>query len=492
MKRFLFISALFLSISIYCQGQMYLPQRTHRHYYSDSLRLIPKKPWVAAAEVFGLNLAVWTFDRYVMKEDWAYINGHTIKHNFKKGPVWDTDQFTTNLFSHPYHGSLYFNAARSNGMNFWQSIPFSAGGSLMWEFFMENEPPSINDMLATTFGGVELGEITFRLSDIFIDDRATGGERIGREVIAGILSPMRALNRIMTGAAWKRRTTKGRIYPSVPVNFIVSIGPRFLAEQEHSKHGTTSLHLNFNINYGSPYDDEFYEPYEWFRFNAGLDFFSAQPILNQINAIGALWGKTVWEKEQQSLTAGVFQHFDFYNSELRSGSTLKVPPYRIAAPASAGGGLLYRNLGNDATKTDIYSEFYLNGVALGASLSDYMVLGERDYNLGSGYSVKGSAGIIYDKKLAFTFNLENYHIFTWKGYGHDIDWNTIDVHDLNVQGDEGNARFSIFTLKLAYFLKEKWNLILTNRYFTRRTNYRHYPTVDSSTYDLMFTIGYRL
>ena len=90
------------------------------------------------------------------------------------------------------------------------------------------------------------------------------------------------------------------------------------------------------------------------------------------------------------------------------------------------------------------------------------------------------------------FNLENYHIFTWKGYGHDIDWNTIDVHNLNVQGDEGNARFSIFTLKLAYFLKEKWNLILTNLYCTRRTNYRHYPTVDSSTYDLMFTIGYRL
>ena len=94
-------------------------------------------------------MLVWSFDRYIVKEDWAYINGHTIKSNFKKGPVWDTDQFTTNLFSHPYHGSLYFNAARSNGMNFWQSAPFAAGGSLMWEFFMENEPPSINDMLAT-------------------------------------------------------------------------------------------------------------------------------------------------------------------------------------------------------------------------------------------------------------------------------------------------------------------------------------------------------
>ena len=31
------------------------------------------------------------------------------------------------------------------------------------------------------------------------------------------------------------------------------------------------------------------------------------------------------------------------------------------------------------------ANYNTNGVALGASLSDYMKLGERDYNLGSGY-----------------------------------------------------------------------------------------------------------
>ena len=135
------------------------------------------------------------FDRFLMNEDFAHINGHTIKNNFKTGPVWDTDKFSTNLVAHPYHGSLYFNAARSNGMNFWQSIPFAAGGSLMWEFFMENEPPSINDLMATTFGGVELGEITYRLSDLFIDDRSSGAERVGREILSGLISPVRGINR---------------------------------------------------------------------------------------------------------------------------------------------------------------------------------------------------------------------------------------------------------------------------------------------------------
>lgn len=68
--------------------------------------------------------------------------------------------FNTNLFAHPYHGNLYFNAARTNGMNFWQSYPFALGGSLMWEFLGENTPPSINDLLATSIGGTAIGETT--------------------------------------------------------------------------------------------------------------------------------------------------------------------------------------------------------------------------------------------------------------------------------------------------------------------------------------------
>lgn len=108
MKKFILTGLICLFSFPWIRGQEYIPQITHRHYTSDSTLLQPRRPWKAALETFGLNMLVWSFDRYIVKEDWAYINGHTIKSNFKKGPVWDTDQFTTNLFSHPYHGSLYF------------------------------------------------------------------------------------------------------------------------------------------------------------------------------------------------------------------------------------------------------------------------------------------------------------------------------------------------------------------------------------------------
>ena len=106
-------------------------------------RLQKKHPWRAAAETFGMNVGVWAFDRYVMNEDFAKISIGSIRRNIKHGFVWDNDQFSTNLFAHPYHGNLYFNAARSNGLTFWESAPYAFAGSLMWEIAAEVEPPSM-------------------------------------------------------------------------------------------------------------------------------------------------------------------------------------------------------------------------------------------------------------------------------------------------------------------------------------------------------------
>lgn len=490
MKR-LVIGALLMLFSHAIWGQNF-PQTTPREYISDSTRVLPYRPWAAAAKTAGINMVIWGFDRYIAKEDWAKINGHTIKDNFKTGPVWDTDKFSTNLVAHPYHGSLYFNAARSNGLNFWQSIPYAVGGSLMWEWFMEAEPPSINDMLATSFGGIELGEITFRLSDIFLDDRTSGSERIGREILAGIISPVRAINRLISGDAWAYRSSKGRSFPSVPINFIVNLGTRFLAEQEQSKHGTTSMHFSFRLDYGNPYDDDFYSPYEWFQLRAGFDFFSTQPLISQVNAIGSLWGKQIWSKGNRTLTAGIFQHFDYYDSALRSNSPQTVVPYRISQAGAIGGGLLFNKKSSKEDHVDIYGEFYLNAIALGASVSDYLQLEERDYNLGSGYSIKTFAGMTYKKHWNFLLNLENYHIFTWKGYDPDLDFETVNLERLNVQGEKSNARLTIFSTQLAYYSKNRWNIALTNRYFARHTRYKHYENVPTSTYDVILSLGMRI
>lgn len=159
--------------------------------------------WRAAGEVFGFNIGLWAFDRYVQRGDWAYINFHTIKENFKHGFKWDNDNLNTNMFLHPYNGSLYYNAARSNGFNYWKSGLFAIGGSAMWELFMECEYPSTNDIIATPIGGMCIGEVCFRASDLVFDDRTHGAERVGREISGFLLSPMRGVTRLLTGDAWR-------------------------------------------------------------------------------------------------------------------------------------------------------------------------------------------------------------------------------------------------------------------------------------------------
>ena len=42
----------------------------------------------------------------------------------------------------------------------------------------------------------------------------------------------------------ERRSYKGRSYSNVPVNFVVSLGPRFLADEEKSRKGSSSLHVD--------------------------------------------------------------------------------------------------------------------------------------------------------------------------------------------------------------------------------------------------------
>jgi len=456
----------------------------------DSSAVVPYRSATAAAEVVGLNLAVWSFNRFVTNEDFARINAHTMRTNLRSLPVWDTDQFVTNLLAHPYHGSLYFNAARASGHSFWQAMPYAFGGSLMWEYFMENELPSANDLLCTTLGGIELGEITFRLSDLIFDSRLSGFPRVVREVAGGLASPMRGLNRLLTGEAWRVRATRGQVFTPGPIRLSLYGGPRFLAEERRSRHGEMSLNLGLRLEYGELFEDDYYVPYEYFRIYGSFDLLSHQPIISRVNAIAALWGREAWRSAERTLSVGVFQHFDYYNSQIRSRDGLLVAPYRIAEAAALGGGLIYCRRATATRCFDLRYELYVNGIALGASLSDYFRVDNRDYNLGSGYSVKSYTELTYRQRWQLGFQLERYHIFTWKGYDPAVDITTVDHRHLNVQGDAGNALLGVFSSRLSYRAPQGWILTLAHNLYSRRTHYRDRLNVEYATSDALLTAGY--
>ncbi|MDE6825643.1 MAG: DUF3943 domain-containing protein, partial [Paramuribaculum sp.] len=208
-------------------------------------------PWRAAATVGGLNMTIWAFDRFVQHGDFAYISLKTMKENFKHGFKWDNDKMGTNMFLHPYHGNLYFNGGRSNGMNYWRSGLFAIGGSAMWELFMENEYPSTNDIIATPIGGMAIGEVLYRISDTMIDDRLHGWARFGREAGVFALSPMRGLTRIINGDAWRIRRTPGQQFGTPSVGLEVSAGARIITFRHKAINDTRpAMALEINMEYG--------------------------------------------------------------------------------------------------------------------------------------------------------------------------------------------------------------------------------------------------
>ena len=449
-----------------------------------------KHPWKAALEAFAINVGVQCFDQFVMNEEFAKISFHSIKHNIETGFVWDNDQFSTNLFAHPYHGGLYFNAARTHGMNFWESVPYSFCGSLMWETTCEIEPPAINDLMATTFGGIAIGEVTHRVSNLVFDDRLSGFPRFMREFLGTLICPIKGLNRILSGDAWRVRGKyyKYHDYQRSPVSFSALAGYRYLADNNTLFRGEGNPYVRFNLVYGDLFDGETTKPYDYFTLDATFGLSSNQPLITGLHLLGRLWSVPVEVSKGTEMEFGIFQHFNYYDSQpVKDGTSLV--PYRISEAASFGPGIIYRfpQVGN---LTRFEQRVFLDGILLGGSLTDHYNVIDRDYNMGSGYSVKAISFMEFGKVATFQIGADYYRIFTWKGYeGKDLA--TTDPLYLNAQGDKGNASLLVLNARFGLALSNRLNLDFNVSNYWRDTHYSYHDDVKSKTFDMSLGLQYK-
>ena len=448
-------------------------------------------PWLAALEVTGINVFVNRFDCWALGQNYAKISLHSIKENVKTGFVWDNDNFSTNLFAHPYHGGLYFNSARSNGMPFWGSVPYSLCGSLMWELCGETEPPAINDLMATTFGGVAIGEITHRVSALVLNDRARGFARFLREFAATLMNPIQGLNRLLTGDAWRVRSDyyKYHDYSALPVAFVVSVGDRYLADEGGIFRGEHNPYLDLNLLYGDAFDSEQTKPYDYFTANVTLGFSANQPLISSVHLLGRLWSTNIYEGSDMTALFGIFQHFNYYDSEpVKNGS--RQVPYRISEAASVGPGFIYRfpRVGNVGS---MEQRLFFDGILLGGSLSDYYNVIDRDYNMGSGFSLKAQTLMEFPKVGTFSIFADYYRIFTWKGYTQEQLEDSNPLY-LNAQGDKGDASLLVLSPKFNIYLKKNWSIEAVASYYLRDTKYRYHDNVHSQTFEVRLGLRYKL
>ena len=441
----------------------------------------------AGAEVFSINVGIWAFNEYIAKKEYSHIGFKSWRNNIKKGFIWDNDNMVTNMFAHPYHGGLYFNAARSNNFNYWQSAAFAFGGSAMWELFMETEYPSTNDIIATPIGGMAVGEVLFRASDLAIDETARGWERFKHEAIAFIISPGRGLTRVINGDAWKVRGTRGRQFGVPDISAEISVGLRVLELKDDLFDKGSGLGTNMILEYGDKYEISS-TPYSYFHLNADVNLQSSQPLIGHVGIIGRLCSAELLDTSKDLFTIGAYQHFDYYDSDTISSVSEKTP-YEIASPASFGVGLLHQS--KRFKDWDFNSVFYANGIIMGSSLSDYYKVRDRTYNIGSGFGLKGAVTISYKDKIGVSWNFEYYHLYTWKGYKKDQDIYDIDYHKLNVQGDKSSSVLTTSNIKAQLKLRKQWYLTGIGSIFKRSTHYKYFDDVYSTTAEGKLMLTYK-
>ena len=483
-------TVLLLSASITVSSQT-APNRT-----SDTLSpVVVRRPWVAVAEVAGLNLGINLFDRYALNAGYARVTGESIKNNLTHRFLWDNDNFATNLFWHPYSGGLYFNAARANGLTFWQSVPFAIGGSYFWELFYETQPPSLNDIIATPVGGMALGEMTHRVSRLLLDDSKQGWERVGRELLAGIISPMDLFNRLLNGDARRHRlhiceydTSPAR--PPVQIN--LSAMERFMADMDENRNNLNWA-LNAKITYGQPFTEEIRLPYDFFTAETDVNIIGNQPFLSAVSVVGLIWGKE-WQDKDNNWLAGIFQHYDYYhaNPVVKNGKI----PYEFAETASFGGGVLFRKQINKKRPVIFLGSMYVNGILLGANESDYLRIGKRNYNMGNGYSIKSS--IMFSKtRWNFMWGFKLYRLFTGKGYGsEEAKINGLPEHAnadyINAQGNKGNTFLGMTHLDISFRLSSRINLSIEQRFYFRNSHYDYLQDIATKSTENRIKVTYTL
>jgi hypothetical protein len=356
---------------------------------NDDIKYNKKYPvWKPAVEVLGINAFTWSLDRFILNADFSHIGPSTWKYNIQKGWEWDDDRFGINFVGHPYSGSMTFNAARSQGYNYWQSIPFAIGGSLMWEYFGENTRPSYNDVINTPVNGAFLGEIFYRVSSNILDDRATGGDRAFREVIAGLIDPVRGLNRLLQGKSFRHTGTE--VYQKEPMNITISSGVHKINTDNKTIFGNGPINavVNLQLDYGNPFEIRGRKPFDVFRFRTDFSIGSGRKILDNILGYGVLFGNTThWGK--LAVLYGAFQYYDYWDNKT----------FELGA-IGLGGGLITKY---PISKTiNLYTNFHLTVIPLACNSTRYGpdTSQVRDYTYNNGLGAKFETTLEWGKHLS--------------------------------------------------------------------------------------------
>lgn len=274
------------------------------------------------AEVLLQDAFVWSWDRYVLRKDYAKIGPSIWKRNFREGWKWDDNHFAVNFFGHPYQGNHYYSSARSAGYTFYESFFFALTGSYIWEMFCEREYPAPNDLIATSVGGTIYGEMLYRLSTRLLAKPDAG---IFDNIGAFVMNPFAYLQEKINGAS---PTNPG--FVPIDLQVFVGMGKRFGNDYRYDEDADdrssedwddAAGFYGLSLVYGRA-DRRIRQPFEYFTFDFNQEQ-SSDGMLMQLSAVGKLKNLNM-HAGKNWMDLGTYLHFDTFYGDLVEMSALSI------------------------------------------------------------------------------------------------------------------------------------------------------------------------
>jgi hypothetical protein len=302
MKRLNFFAALFV-VTILSYGQETVIEENKGNRENNEKPAISGF-FVSLGENILSNTLLYMANRYIAEASWAQITPDSILENLSSPWEWDRDEYFTNQFGHPYQGSVYHAAARSNGFDFYQAFLFDAFGSVSWELFYETNAPSINDLISTTLGGAALGEIFHRL---YLEIPNS---------FAPVVSPMDAFNGLVTRRRPQR--THNMYYLQLASGMGYTYAEQSVKEENDAKffdlnaQHMVSADIACNVIYGNPFVQQSGQPYNHFELtlytNVGYPLWYNLKLLSD----AYLFSFSVFDEKNKQASTGLSLHYDLF------------------------------------------------------------------------------------------------------------------------------------------------------------------------------------
>ncbi|MDL2717219.1 MAG: DUF3943 domain-containing protein [Acidobacteriota bacterium] len=287
---------------------------------APAVSIAPKKDFAAALlEGMAFNVIPLAWNRFVLQKEMGLVTWDTWRDNLNRGFAYDPDKFVTNVLSHPQHGGLYYDAARANGFNLYESFLFTAFGSLTWEYFGEKSRPSTSDLITTSFGGVSAGETSYRLSDLVFDNTATGFSRFLHELGGLAVSPGRVFQRLLSGDAWRVGPNPEGTQPEYVHAELLGGGLVIFSERPDRPDTTQNRGtIAWDVRYGDPFEKDLGKPFSTFRL--GAEFTTSKKFVSGVQVEGILAGRRLDDVAGDRTVLAAVLGYNFVQVDLDYGS----------------------------------------------------------------------------------------------------------------------------------------------------------------------------